>query len=327
MKCISKKIVISIILCITLVLGFCGCSKEVATYDVYESSYAYGITNHDVQATGNFFATDFCVKDEQDLGSDELDSHYAYGAGVFNNTKKEVMYAQRIHDRMYPASTTKIVTALVALKYGNLDDIYTVSEFATVQEYKSSVAHLQEGDRLTLRQLLYGLMLPSGNDAAIVIAEGLCGSVEAFVDLMNKESYAMGATNTHFVTCNGLHDDNHYTTTYDMYLIFSQALENPHFKKLISTPYYTTTVTDASGNPREMQWATTNQYLKGMRKIPEGFTIIGGKTGTTGQAAYCLVLLSQNEKGDDIVSIVYHADCRYNLYYFMSQILSQFGNQ
>ena len=116
----------------------------------------------------------------------------------------QVSYAQNIYEKMYPASTTKILTAYVALKYGDLDQTLTVSEYAIESlDPASSVCGLKIGDRITLREALYGLMLRSGNDAANVIAEGISGSMDAFVELMNREALALGATGSHFMNPSG----------------------------------------------------------------------------------------------------------------------------
>lgn len=123
----------------------------------------------------------------------------AEGAGTFNLATNTVTYAQNIYEKLYPASTTKILTAYIALKYGNLEDYVTVSENAADQASDSSVCGLKAGDVVQLKDLLYGMMLKSGNDAAIAIAEHIGGSVEGFADMMNQEARAMGATRSHFV--------------------------------------------------------------------------------------------------------------------------------
>jgi D-alanyl-D-alanine carboxypeptidase (penicillin-binding protein 5/6) len=179
---------------------------------------------------------------------------------------------------------------------------------------------------LTVEQLLYGLMLVSGNDAANVLAEYYAGSIDAFAEKMNEEALALGATGSHFVNANGLPDDDHYTTVYDMYLIFQAAIKEQAFTDLIRTDSYDASYTSASGSAVEVTWANTNYYLSGDAEVPEGFTVVGGKTGTTTAAGYCLVLYSSNSKGEDIVSIVFKADSRQDLYSLMSQILSTFAN-
>ncbi len=166
-------------------------------------------------------------------------------------------------------------------------------------------------------------MLASGNDAAIAIAEGMDGSTEAFVNRMNREAKLLGATHSHFVTPNGLHDEKHFTTVYDMYLIFSAAKKQKTFVKLIQSSSYTAHYHGAGGSGKEKTWDNTNYYITGSFLAPEGIHVIGGKTGTTGQAGYCLVLLSKNIHQDDIISIIFHADCRSNLYHVMNEMLSQ----
>ena len=302
------------------------CSKEeenIISYDLYDTSYSYGITHNGATSSVELFAKDLCVAGTEDSGTSAIDSQVAGAGGAFNITEETVTYAQSIHEKMYPASTTKILTAYIACLYGNLDDYYTVSANAVNQASDSSVINLKEGDVISLRDLLYGLMLRSGNDAAIAIAEGISGDVDTFAELMNTTAIELGATNSNFVTPNGLHDENHYTTVYDMYLILNAAINNPDFYSIFTASSYTASYT-SGGSSKVQEWNTTNQYITGNVRTPSGFTVLGGKTGTTGAAGYCLVMLSENEDGDRIISIVFNADCRSNLYLLMSQILSNY---
>ena len=136
----------------------------------------------------------------------------------------------------------------------------------------------------------------------------------------------MGATRSHFANPNGLPDENHYTTVYDMYLIFNKALENETFVNIISAKSYDTVYTNAQGESEEHTWENTNQYLAGTTEAPEGFTVVGGKTGTTGDAGYCLVLYSYNAANQPIISIVFKADGRSNLYLLMNEMLAGYAN-
>ncbi len=332
MKCISRRAAgLFLTACILFISGCGQPDNEIVfsnTYDIYETSKKYQLISADdssLRNTAPYFASDCCVSDGKDLGTDQTSSYVAEAAGVFNLATKEVPYAQNIYGRMYPASTTKILTAYLALKYGDLNSVVTVSERAADQESDSSVCNLKAGDKLSLHQLLYGLMMQSGNDAAIAIAEGISGSVEAFADLMNEEAKALGATDSHFVNPNGLHDDDHYTTVYDLYLIFQAAIENELFVDLIHTTEYTVDYLDPNGISVQQIWTSTNKYLLGTELAPGGITVVGGKTGTTHDAGYCLVLLSNNAAGDTIISIVMKADCRNNLYYYMNELLSGFA--
>ncbi len=307
-------------------LTLVSCGKEtqtVSTYRLYDSSNVYGITQNGASSSVELFAKDLCVIGNEDIGTSGVDSQVAGAAGAFNVTDQTVTYAQSIHEKMYPASTTKILTAYIACVYGNLDDYFTVSANAVNQEKDSSVINLKEGDVISLRDLLYGLMLRSGNDAAVTIAEGISGDQEKFAELMNSTAKSLGATNSHFVTPNGLHDENHYTSVYDMYLILNAAIQNQDFYTIFTTNTYTANYT-SGGSAKTVDWSTTNQYLTGKVTKPTGFNILGGKTGTTGAAGYCLVLLSENERQEKIISIVFNADCRSNLYLLMNEILNNY---
>lgn len=328
MKCTNKwRIVLPVV---AVALLFCGCSKDDTTlenaYNVFDTSAKYGITKTGNLQSAEFFAKDLCVTEDENIGLEDTTESVAEGAGLFRLNEKEAVYKKNIYERLYPASTTKILTALIALEESNLDDVVTVSANAANQASDSSVCGLKEGDRISMRDLLYGLMMRSGNDAAIAIAEHISGSSEEFAVLMNAKAQSLGATNSHFVTPNGLHDEDHYTTVYDMYLIMNAAVQNETFVEIFQTANYTTNYTDAAGNPVTQDWATTNKYLMGTEPVPEGVTVIGGKTGTTGEAKYCLVQYNQNASGEPMISIVFKADCRDNMYLLMSEILKNFSN-
>lgn len=318
---VKNRVLIAIVCAVSLLTVGCGKNVELDnTYDVSKTSYTSGSTNF------NFFAKDLCVTDDFNFGTESTTSQVAEGAGAFNVDEEEVIYAQNIFEKLYPASTTKILTAYLIIRYGNLDDIVTVSESAGNPGRDSSVCGLRTGDQISVRNLLYGLMLESGNDAAIALAEYYSGSVEAFADAMNKEALDIGATQSHFVNPSGYPDENHYTTIYDMYLITAKAIVLEEFVKIIHTESYDVEYMDALGNKVSETWKNTCQYINGNSTAPEGITVIGGKTGTTNAAGYCLVLYSLNEKNQDIISIVYKAGGRSDLYLLMGEILSKFAN-
>jgi len=147
-----------------------------------------------------------------------------------------VLYEKNAHEKLPMASTTKIMTAILAIENSNLSDIVTVSPRASGIE--GSSLYLAAGERLTMKQLLYGLMLRSGNDAAFAIAEHVGKSAEKFADMMNRKARELGAMNTNFVNPHGLHHEDHYTTAYDLALISAYAMKNPVFREIVSTKYY-----------------------------------------------------------------------------------------
>lgn len=302
-----------------------GCGQAVVIENPY-SVYNSKLSVYDTDTTeSSFFATDLCVTDGADLGTDKTDSTVAEGGGVFNLTTGEVTYSQNMFGKMYPASTTKILTAYIIIRDCNMSDMVTVSANAVDQASDSSICNLREGDVISVKNLLYGQMLASGNDAAIALAEFHSGTVEAFVDEMNATAKNLGATSSHFVNPNGLPDEDHYTTIYDMYLIFKEAVQYEDFVSIIGNKEVTVNYLNKKGDAVEKTWSNTNRYISGKYDAPEGFTILGGKTGTTNAAGYCLVLYSMNPEGDKIISIVFKADGRSNLYHLMSQMLSGFA--
>lgn len=326
MKCTNKTkwMRLLCILCIAAIfMNGCASAEVENPYPTFQSPVS---TFGEETADTSFFASDLCVALDENIGLDHVDSQVAEGAGVFNLDQKKVTYSQNIYEKLYPASTTKILTAYIIVKYCNLNDFVTVSDAAVAQTSESSVCGLNAGDVITVKDLLYGLMLASGNDAAIVLAEYYSGSVEAFAQVMNEEAAALGCTGSHFVNPNGLPDEEHYTTVYDMYLIFQEAIQYDAFTEIIKAPTYDALYTDKAGKSVKKTWNNTNRYINGSKSMPNGITVLGGKTGTTGAAGYCLVLYSQNQAGERLVSIVFKADGASNLYLLMSQILSEFGN-
>lgn len=327
MKCTSK--ILSVIGSI-LVLFITGCGGEVSAiqqpYELYQTTAGAGISATSNDSVKTYFSDNLCVIDDVAIGTDTTDAQVAEGAGAFNLATGDVVYAKNIYEKLYPASTTKILTAYVALKYcDDLDAYVTISENAATQASDSSVCGLKTGDVIRLRDLLYGLMLRSGNDAAVAIAEYIAGDVDSFADLMNQEAAALGAVRSHFVNPNGLPDSEHYTSVYDLYLIFQAALQNETFVDIISTKSYDVVYT-SNDEQTETTWENTNQYLSGQSSAPDGFTVVGGKTGTTGEAGYCLVLYSYNPSGQPIISIVLKADGKSNLYLLMNEMLRGFAN-
>ena len=244
-------------------------------------------------------------------------------AAVFDLDGRNVIYSKNAFERLYPASITKVMTALVAIKYGNLADEVTVTDEAVITESGATLAGIEPGDRLTLEQLLYGLMIPSGNDAGAAIAVHMAGSIEKFADLMNEEARSLGAVDTHFVNPHGLTDSDHYTTAYDLYLIFNEALKQPVFRTVIGTTSYTANYHNGAGESVSKTWSGGNWYMTGDRQEPEGLTVFGGKTGTTSAAGYCLIMASRDEQEHEYVSVVLKADSRPGLYDNMSNIISK----
>lgn len=271
----------------------------------------------------SLFASELCVADGDVSMDGAPDTSGLHAAALFDVNGAKVDFAYQMYDRLYPASTTKIMTALLAIEYGDLSQKVTVSEAASSTSFAAdeSVCEIKTGDVLTLKDLLYGLLMCSGNDAAVAIAETVSGSVDEFVDLMNERAQELMATQTHFENPHGLHSENHYTTAYDLYLIFNECIKHDEFLEVISADSYTPDITDADGNPRNLEWEPTNFYATGEADPPQNATLVGGKTGTTQLAGNCLVLLEKDSDDQPFISIVMGADTKDLLYQDMTMLI------
>ena len=271
----------------------------------------------------NLYAVSLCTGvSRTSPGEYGIDTQTLTSAAIFDINNRQTLYADDIFETCYPASTTKLMTAFLALKYGNPDDVVTVGKNVTNLEPEAVSCGLREGDRITLYDLLCGLLLYSGNDNGVAIAEHISGSVEDFAELMNQEARKLGATHSHFMNPHGLHEDEHYTTAYDLYLIFQACLQDSRFVDIISMVSYTGTITSADGTVRQSTWWPTNYYKSGNRSFPEGVQVIGGKTGTTNEAGSCLILYSLCGENQPYITIVMGADNKTELYENMDLLLS-----
>ena len=231
----------AVLLVTALVILVTGCGKKSGLEHAYSyDDRAVRFTAEDGDGRAPGFAAGLAVPKEGDDSPGEGEAALsARAAGVLSLDGGTALYQQALTERMNPASTTKVMTAIVALKYGNLSDLVTVPEEAVITESGSSMAGVVPGDQMSLEDLLYGLMIPSGNDAANAIAVHVGGSIEGFVSMMNQEAARLGATGTHFVNANGLTDPDHYTTAYDLYLMFHEALSYDTFRTIIGTHDHT----------------------------------------------------------------------------------------
>lgn len=204
----------------------------------------------------------------------------AKGAVLIDAATGEVLFEKNAEQKLPMASTTKIMSALLALESGNLDEEFVVDSDAIKVE--GSSMGLREGDRVTMRTLVYGMLLPSGNDAANAAAVRICGSVDEFVNMMNERAEKLGLKSTHFVTPSGLDDDTdeHYSTAYDMAVLTREAFNNPDFCEICGK--YKAKL--KYGNPPYERWLTNSNKLL---NSCEG--VIGVKTGFTDKAKRCLV--------------------------------------
>jgi D-alanyl-D-alanine carboxypeptidase len=224
----------------------------------------------------------------------------ARAAVLMDAATGKIIYEKEPDLRLPPASTTKVVTAILTLESGrNLNDSLKVSKEAT--RVPASKLYLRPGQSISIEELLYGIMLASANDASIVLAEGIAGSVERFSDLMTKKARQLGAVNTHFINPHGLTAPDHYSTARDLAMLFRYALKNPTFREIVRTKFSsvrTTAVVRKKVVPRRISVRNHNRLLWNFDGA------IGGKTGYTHAARKCFVGAVQRNGATLIVAIL-----------------------
>lgn len=328
-KCTNKKKLICIGLVLLLSISvFTGCGSVGYSFP-YDADYGvstFQVTEDVLNASRvTPFAQNLCIA-VGDVTNSEIDTSHAGAALLFDVNNTDVIYAQNVHEQMHPASLTKVMTALVAMKYGSMDQVLTATNSVYISEKGAQLCGLKAGDSMTLSQALYILLMYSANDVAMLIAEGVGGSVDEFLVLMNEEAKALGATNTNFMNPHGLTQDNHYTTAYDMYLIFNEAIKYETFREIIHMTSYSTVYYDKNGKEKELDIRTTNRFLReGDMKAPDNVTVMGGKTGTTNAAGHCLVLLSRDTAGAPYISVILRSTSSDDLYFEMTDLLTEIG--
>lgn len=246
------------------------------------------------------------LKDPIDIDPTLMTSISSEFAAVMDNETGRIVADKNGTERMYPASLTKMMTAIVTIE--NEPDLdktveITYDMIAGLYEENASVAGFETGDEPTVRDILYGMALPSGADACNAAAYDIAGSIDGFVDLMNQKAQELGMNSTHFTNTTGLHDDNHYTTAEDLAKLLRYCISNETFAEIFSTPYYTTTPLVSHPYGITMQSTVSKSESYYGIQIPG---LIGGKTGFTYEAGKCLASWSQVD-GHTIIIVTGHA--------------------
>ncbi len=237
-------------------------------------------------------------------------------AVVFIDTKTyTIVSAKNENLRCYPASTTKIMTLLLAVE--NLKDLdatfkmtYEITD--PLWDAKATVAGFLSSEVITVKDMLYGNILPSGGDASIGLAQMVAGSEEEFVKLMNKKAKALGLENTNFTNCTGLYNKNHYTTPQDLAVILKEAMKNELCRKILTTEKFTSSKTPQHPEGIEMH-STLFNYMYGNE--PETAVIEGGKTGYVGQSGYCIATFGKSNSGNEYICVALNAEARWPAVY------------
>ncbi len=234
---------------------------------------------------------------------------------VLNKDSNQVVAAKAHKQKMYPASTTKIMTALVA--YENIEDLAATFTMTTeiidpLYRQNATLAGFLNEEAVTMRDLFYGTILPSGAEAAEGLALAAAGSLDAFVALMNEKVAELGLTGTHFSNVTGLHSEENYSTAYDIAVILKAALEIPFLKEVLSAYQYTTAATPQNPNGIALT-GTLFSYMYGTE--PEGATILGGKTGYVTESGYCIASYGRSDTGTEYICVTGKGESRWPAVY------------
>ncbi len=282
--------IVSAAIAAILIMSMTACGNNTSeTSETVQSERNLSEDGFDISAAQGFSETTQPVKAKEDilLSPESFYSVYAY---MKNATTGNDLLDKNAGDIMFPASMTKVMTALVCIEtLADTDELITIPEglVSSLYEEGASVAGFQEGEQVSVRDLLYGVLLPSGAEACITLARRICGSEEAFANLMNTKAAEIGMTNTHFSNSTGLHSDDNYTTCRDMALLFEYALNNDLFYEIITSASHVCAPTEI--HPDGLTFSSTMFGLLGNNHMPNGAVILGGKTGTTDEAGTCLV--------------------------------------
>lgn len=326
MKCTDRKKSISffclICTCALMCTG-CGNTPYEMAYQADSKVSSFNVVSGQDRNVAESFASGLCVVTEDVMDDENVDMSRASAAILLDLNGRDILYSKNAHEVLYPASLTKVMTALVALQHGSLDQMLKATPSVNITESGAQLCGLKSGDSMTLDQALRMLLIYSANDAAMLIAENIGGTVENFVEMMNREARRLGATNTHFANPHGLTDPEHYTTAYDLYLILNEAVKYDTFNEIIQMTAYQTTYFDKDGKAKNFDKTTTNLFVRGDYQPPANVNVIGGKTGTTKAAGHCLMLFSRDSGGAPYISVILGSEETETLYREMIDLLDE----
>ncbi|MBP5490881.1 MAG: D-alanyl-D-alanine carboxypeptidase [Lachnospiraceae bacterium] len=323
----------------------CGCGgNDEATELMGSYAAADNVINYDVGAMQEAsFAPMLSQWFICDITEDMMNRDYVFdpdntkleraAAFVINRSTNELLFGYNMLTPVYPASVTKLLTTLVVLRECDLKDTVTIdAEIAAMK--RGSVAELNEGDVITVYNLLVLVLTSSANNAAMALAKYVAGSEDAFVEKMNQVMDDLGVNNTNFLNASGLHLAKHMTTAYDMYIVYQECTMYSAFRDIMKLTEGEYDYTNANGERGLRPYFTTNCFKPSKERektknsrtypLPEGFRILGGKTGTTDYAGYCLILHVADAEGTEYILGAFHCATEEKLYTKMYDLIAQY---
>ncbi len=326
-----KRLIRCIILSAFVILCF-GCRRESdRSSQLFEGFDSENIMISDMSFNAPVskykgFASDLAVVYDS---SDSADSYLlnAKGGILVDVTSNDVIYKKNIFGRVYPASTTKILTSLLSIENSDIKEIRTMGDEVIINTPNASLCDFRVGDNISFDIVLHGTLMISGNDAAAALALFAADSMSEFVDMMNAKAHKLGATGSVFVNPHGLHDAGHYTTPYDMYLIFNECIKNSYFMDVVGCEKYYDTFSRTTAVKTYViaaDYKSTNPFISGSVATPDGVTVYGGKSGTTDEAASCYINCFEY-KGHTFIEAVFgcesKAKCNSDLVFLINKAM------
>lgn len=310
---ILKRIFYNLII-LSLVINLISCTKLNDEYD--NSNLLANLYKANSLQFADGYAKEMYVPSKKNNELVDNISAESYFVSSIRKSKYDFVKYKDPYKQMPIASLTKLMTALVVLK--NCDDYnkkYIVSSNAVNLGKEDSKANLKTGDIVTVKDLLYGLLLPSGNDAANTLGENLDINLDNFIIMMNNEAEKLGALHSHFSNPSGLNNEHNYSTAYDLHLILRELMNYPLFYEICQSKEYSAEITQSDGNKRTEIWKNTNYFVMGDMSLSTNVALLAGKTGYTEAAGNCLAILAKSKKtGQEFVSIVLNATSKTNMY-------------
>lgn len=295
----NKKICLIITFIISAVM-LCSCGEGTSILNTFygdlQTNEEGGIADAPLSRADSF-ASKIAVVPEGSANSEGSERVHSDAALLVDVSDGTVLFQKNAHKREYPASTTKILTSMLALKYGDTSASRKIGEEVIIHEDNVVLCDFRVGDVIPFDILINAALLRSGNDAAAALALFAAPTLEEFAELMNKEAREIGATESNFVNPHGLYDDNHYTTAYDMYLICNEAIKYDKFVKVLSTVKYQSSFTRTTAYGEytiNCEYTSGNLYLQGSAQAPEHIKVLGGKAGYTEKARRSYVMLVES---------------------------------
>ena len=273
------------------------------------SSFSFHYVGEITQPYGTTFGTSGEISVAQEIPAIYAEGIYSTNALMIRLSDQAVLLDIGADEQIYPASMTKMMTVLIALEeLDNYDAAVTVTSAEIDPSYTAgaALAGFSPGETVSLRDLMYGAMLPSGAEACTALAKAVAGTEEAFVEMMNDKARELGMKNTHFVTTTGLHDPQHYSTCEDMAILLEAGLANSTFREILTTHTYTTSQTAEHPDGIRLTHSLFASLVND--KLLNDTVIEGGKTGYTGDAKHCLASLARSASGEEFILITAHAD-------------------